>query len=237
MGSLDDLLVVQQLDTRIDQLDHQRATLPARAELTGLQKARAAADEEIQECRVRLRVVRVAQKEHEDHAGSLDQKAQEIHTSLYDGSVTAVKELSALQDEHAMLKEHQAQFEDLALEQMELAEPIEEELSQLAFGLERIEAQIAATEAQIAVQETEIDVQLDDVKSQRETAARLVPADMLAGYETLRTQLGGVAVAELNGRRCEGCFLEIPSAQLEAVRHAPPEELAKCPECGRILVR
>ena len=56
-------------------------------------------------------------------------------------------------------------------------------------------------------------------------------------YEPLRAGLGGVAVARLHGARCEGCHLEIPSAELEEVRRAPADSLVSCPECMRILVR
>ena len=63
------------------------------------------------------------------------------------------------------------------------------------------------------------------------------PIQLLATYSDLRSGLGGVAVARLNGARCEGCHLEIPSAELEGVRRAPEDSLVSCPECLRILVR
>ena len=61
--------------------------------------------------------------------------------------------------------------------------------------------------------------------------------ELLATYEPLRTSLGGVAVARLHGARCEGCHLEIPSAELEELRRAPADQAVHCPECLRILVR
>ncbi len=59
----------------------------------------------------------------------------------------------------------------------------------------------------------------------------------MAAYEPLRSSLGGVAVARLLGSRCEGCHLEIPSAELEDVRRAPEDQIVTCPECLRILAR
>ena len=59
----------------------------------------------------------------------------------------------------------------------------------------------------------------------------------IAAYELTRTQMGGIGAARLLGNRCEGCHLEIPSAELEAVRRAPEDAVVTCPECGRILVR
>lgn len=185
----------------------------------------------------RLHALRAAQKEAEDHASLLDDKAVAVNASLYDGSVTAIKELEALQAEHAMLKEHQAQHEDRALELMEEAEPVDAELQGYAAAVAELDESIARIEARIVVAEAEIDAEIDAVSSEREQAAQGVPAEVLEAYTTLRRQLGGVGAAKLVGARCEGCHLEIPSAQLEEVRHAPPDALVTCPECFRILVR
>ncbi len=237
MTSLDDLLTVQERDTRVDQLQHRRRSLPeiealeaARRDLVDAQAAEA-------DCSTRLRSVRSSQKEAEDHAALLDDKAAEVQASLYDGSVTAHKELEALQVEHAMLKEHQGEHEDRALELMEQAEPIEAELAERVAAVAALNEEIERLGQAITVAEAEIDVEVEQVTGERQQAAGGVPAEILAAYDTLRRQLGGIGAARLLGARCEGCHLEIPSAQLEGVRKAPPDALVTCPECFRILVR
>ncbi|HLT11583.1 MAG TPA: C4-type zinc ribbon domain-containing protein, partial [Micromonosporaceae bacterium] len=37
--------------------------------------------------------------------------------------------------------------------------------------------------------------------------------------------------------RCEGCRLELSGSEKARVRSAPPDEVVRCDECGRILVR
>ncbi|MBV8462123.1 MAG: hypothetical protein JO368_02430, partial [Acidimicrobiales bacterium] len=37
--------------------------------------------------------------------------------------------------------------------------------------------------------------------------------------------------------RCDACHLTLPAVDLDRIRHLPPEEVATCPECDRILVR
>lgn len=237
MTSLDDLLTVQELDTKVDQLSHRRASLPARAELAAAEQALRQAESVAEETRSRLRALRSAQKEAEDHASLLDDKANEVQASLYDGSVTSHKELEALQAEHKMLKEHQAEHEDRALELMEQAEPVEAELGGCEAGVEQLRERIEALSADITVAEAEIDAEIGSVGEERATATTGLPEEILTAYETLRRQLGGVGAARLSGARCEGCHLEIPSAQLEGVRRAPADALVTCPECQRILVR
>lgn len=237
MPSLDDLLAVQLLDTRIDQARHQRRTLPQRAALTDLAAQLVTLRASIDDCAGRLKALRSSQKEAEDHASLLEDKAVAVNGSLYDGSVTSHKELESLQAEHRQLKEHQSQFEDQAIELMEQAEPVEEELAGLRADEDRLTTAQAALDAELVVGEAEIDAQLDALTSERASSIAGVPEDVVSLYEGLRAQLGGVAVARLHGSRCEGCHLEIPSAELEAVRRAPADAAVTCPDCGRLLVR
>ena len=237
MASLDDLLAVQLLDTRIDQLRHQRAHLPPRAALRSLATELDAAQSLVDEAAARLKALRSSQKEAEDHASLLEDKATAVDRTLYDGSVTAHKELESLQAEIRQLKEHQAEFEDQALELMEQAEPVEAERDERQRSVDTLVARREELEAELAVGEAELDVQLDALVAERTAAIAPVPADLVSLYDALRERLGGVAVAKLAGARCEGCHLEIPSAELEQVRRAPTDEAVHCPECDRLLVR
>jgi uncharacterized protein len=237
VASLDDLLHVQELDTRLDQLRHRHETLAERSELQSVSESLRGSEASEQDCATRLRSVRSAQKEAEDHAALLDNKAAEVQASLYDGSVSAHKELESLQLEHRMLKEHQSEHEDRALELMEQAEPIESELAAARDAVLALRTRLEDVRVRLAEAEASIDGEIAGVTAERGSATDAVPAEILETYETLRRQLGGVAVARLMGARCEGCHLEIPSAQLEVVRRAPADALVTCPECFRILVR
>jgi len=59
----------------------------------------------------------------------------------------------------------------------------------------------------------------------------------VARYERLRSKLGGVGVARLDGRQCTGCHLDLSPGELDLVRHAADDELVECPQCSRLLVR
>ena len=70
----------------------------------------------------------------------------------------------------------------------------------------------------------------------RAGVAAEVPADLLELYDKLRAQ-HGVGAAMLRGGRCEGCHLSLNAVDLAAYRAASPDEVLRCEECGRILVR
>ena len=55
-------------------------------------------------------------------------------------------------------------------------------------------------------------------------------------YEQLRAQ-HGVGAAALRRGRCEGCHLSLNTVDLNRIRAAAPDEVLRCEECRRILVR
>ena len=63
------------------------------------------------------------------------------------------------------------------------------------------------------------------------------PADLINLYERLRVQHGGVGAAALRRGRCEGCHLSLNTVDLNAIRAAAADEVLRCEECRRILVR
>ena len=237
MTALDALLAVQELDTRLDQLAHRHEALPERRACDELRAARVDLGTRADSTAAELRRLLADQKEAEDHASLLEDKVAEIQGSLYDGSVTSHKELESLQAEQVVLSERQRGFEDEALEQMELAEPVQARHAAQSSELDTLDARLADAEAALTVAAAEVEAELDAVRAERAAAAAEIAPAVLERYESLRAGLGGIAVARLDGGRCDGCHLAIPSAQLEGLRRAPDDEMITCPECARLLVR
>jgi len=63
-----------------------------------------------------------------------------------------------------------------------------------------------------------------------------VPADVLTLYDKLRAQ-HGVGAAMLRRGSCEGCHLTLHTVDLNQIRATPADEVVRCEECRRILVR
>lgn len=64
-----------------------------------------------------------------------------------------------------------------------------------------------------------------------------VPADLLKLYDKLRQQQGGIGAAKLYQRSCQGCRQELAITELNEIRQAAPNTVARCENCRRILVR
>jgi predicted nucleic acid-binding Zn-ribbon protein len=63
-----------------------------------------------------------------------------------------------------------------------------------------------------------------------------LPADLVALYERTRESTG-MGAALLRGGRCGSCRLELSGSERSRVRSAPADEVVRCEECQRILVR
>jgi predicted nucleic acid-binding Zn-ribbon protein len=237
MSAFDDLLEVQQLDTTADQLRHRMSTLPERDRVAAAVVASAEIAIATVDAESRRAEVRREQRRHEDEVATTEAKAGQVNGQLYGGAITSPKELEALQHELDGLHARQHDLEDLVIEQMELAEPIDEELLSLAARTEASELERTAAQAELDAGLAALEAELADVSATRTRLAKEIPDDLLAGYESIRARSGGVGAARLSGSRCEGCHLAIPSADLDAIRHAAADAMVTCPECGRILVR
>ena len=55
-------------------------------------------------------------------------------------------------------------------------------------------------------------------------------------YDKIRAT-SGIGAAALTRRRCGGCQLELNQIELNRIAAAPADEVLRCEECRRILVR
>jgi predicted nucleic acid-binding Zn-ribbon protein len=156
---------------------------------------------------------------------------------LYSGTVTSPRELQAMQEEIVALTRRQRELEDSLIEVMETVEPLATEADGLRDRRQAALDEASRLRAAIADAEAVVDRELEGVASARADVAAGVPDELLAEYEKLRAQLGGIAVARLEGTQCTGCHLSLPATELDAVRHAVPGAVVRHEECGRILVR
>jgi predicted nucleic acid-binding Zn-ribbon protein len=92
---------------------------------------------------------------------------------------------------------------------------------------------IAERDRQLAA----LDGEMGGLRGERAVLVPLIPADLLTLYHRIGASHGGVGAAELRQRRCTGCQLEINAADLRAFSAAPEDEVLRCEECGRILIR
>lgn len=230
------LLDLQAIDTALAQLAHRRRTLPELAEVETLARELSAREDE----RVR------AQVEVDDidrGIGRLERDIEQVRQrkdkdqARLDAGTGPARELEALQHELASLNRRQTELEDSELELMEQRE-------QAQGVLDGVEARLTAAREQRAAAETRRDEALAEIAKEGEfrSAARQplaadLPADLVALYDRIREASGGMGAAPIRGGRCGGCRLELAGSERSRVKAAPPDEVLRCEECRRIMVR
>jgi uncharacterized protein len=237
MSRWDSLLVVQEHDTRADQLAHRIDTLPARAELAKLEDAGAALDRQLTDVQRRRDELGRSQQRLEDEIASLTDRANQAEKQLYSGAVSNPRELQALQDDVASIRRRIGQLEDDELEIMELIEPVDAERSELSGQRDQLDADAQRLRAELAESESELAAELGEVRAEREAAAKSVPDELWDEYDELRSRLGGVAIARLAGTTCQGCHLALSAVEVDRIRKLSLDDAVHCEECGRLLVR
>jgi predicted nucleic acid-binding Zn-ribbon protein len=237
MSALATLLDLQEHDVRLDQLRHRRATLPDRPALAEALARRKAADAALDATGRERDAVAREQTRLEDEVARIAAKASAEDKKLYSGTVTAPKELKAIQDEIRSLERRRFALEDEVLAQMEAAEPLDAALAGLRAERAELDARVAEVQARLGADEQVLDADIATVQAERDGLAAVVDAGLLRQYDDLRRRLGGVAVAKLEGSSCRGCHLQLAAVELDRIRKLDRDVVVHCEECGRILVR
>jgi predicted nucleic acid-binding Zn-ribbon protein len=231
------LLDVQALDTRLDQLAHRRRTLPEHAALAELETELGVLRDQQVEAETEQSDLARELKKAEGDVDQVRARAERDQQRLDAGQVSSPKELESLQHEIATLGNRQGDLEEVVLEIMERLESSQSRSSELAAQQEAAKARVAALTASRDTTTGEIDAETATLQAQRATQAGSLAEDLVALYEKIREQQGGVGAAELRQRRCGGCRLELNNVEINELRDADPDEVMRCDECRRILVR
>ncbi|HEX6497895.1 MAG TPA: C4-type zinc ribbon domain-containing protein [Micromonosporaceae bacterium] len=230
------LLDLQAIDTTLAQLAHRRRNLPEHAELDRLSREISALEDE----RVRAQV---AVDDLDRDIARLERDVDQVRTradrdrTRLDAGTGPARELEALSHELASLRRRQSELEDAELELMEQREQAQAALDEVVRRQESAREQRAEVERRRDETLAEIDKEEEFRVAGRRPLAADLPEDLVALYDRIRDASGGVGAALLRAGRCGGCRLELAGSERARVKAAPADEVVRCDECGRILVR
>lgn len=228
---------LQSKDSALAQLEHRRTSLPEHARIESLEAEARDLDSQRVAAETEVGDLERAQSKFDSEIDVVRQRRVRDDERMSSGAITNPKDLSSLQHELGALDRRIATLEDEELEIMQQLEDAQGRLATVATEVHRVTAELeqetAARDAAIQV----IDAELATVRDEREILAGQVPGDLADLYDKVRGQHGGLGAAALRARRCEGCHLEINGADLRELAQKPDDEILRCPECSRILVR
>ena len=231
------LLDLQGLDAALDRLAHRRRTLPEIEQIDELDAKVTQLAGDIVLVDTEDSDLGREQSKLEADIDLVRSRMQKDQQRLDAGQVSSPRELENLQSEIESLKRRQGDLEDDELEIMEKREVVQSRLQELRDERERLVVELNDAEQRRDVAFAEIDAEREKTTQQRDELAATLPADLLALYDKVRGSSAGVGAAALHRGRCEGCHLQLNTTDLNRLREAPEDEVLRCEECRRILVR
>ncbi len=147
---------------------------------------------------------------------------------------TVARELSALEDERVRA---QVAVDDLDRDISRFEKDIEQ------VRQRKVRGRLAAAQERRTQAERRRDEAMADIAKEVEfkTASRGplaadLPADLVALYDKIRLE-SALGAALFRSGRCGGCRIELYGADLARVKAAAPDDVVRCEECRRIMVR
>jgi predicted nucleic acid-binding Zn-ribbon protein len=230
------LLELAEIDTELGRLEHRRRGLPEHAEYERVESRQAQVRDELAALEARESDLAREQSKAEGDVDQVRVRADRDQARLDAGQVSSPRELENLQSEIASLARRQSALEEVVLDVMERRESVQQRIRELI----REQADLARDREEIGARRgaatADLDEQAGKARAARASVAADVPDDLLGLYDRLRAQ-HGVGAAALRRGRCEGCHLSLNTVDLARIRAAAPDEVLRCEECQRILVR
>lgn len=229
------LLRLQEVDTRLQQIAHQLRNMPQDAALatlaTTLEEVRrryAVASGELDDARTELRRL-------ESDADVVEARIKRDSERLQQSS--SLKDVQALEGELASLAKRKGDLEEIEFAVMERVEEKEAALAAVLAERDGVRDEVSVLEQERERGVAGLAAQKAETERDREAVAKTVGEDLLGMYEKRRAIGGGIGAALLRARTCHGCNMTLTGADLEAVRQAAWDDVLFCPECDRILIR
>jgi predicted nucleic acid-binding Zn-ribbon protein len=230
------LLELQRIDTHILQAEHRRKNLPELLEAARL-------EQQLSEVAAKRDQLMVDQSDVKRELAKAEEDVEQVRTRkekdenrLASGTGSA-KDLENLQHEVTTLNRRISELEEVELEIMVRFEEISREIDALTGEIEKFTAEKAALEASLREKVEVINGELKKLGSDRKDLGSTIDGELITLYEKIRGDRDGLGAAEILRRRCTGCQLDLTAADAAKFAATAPDEVIRCEECRRILIR
>lgn len=227
---LNRLLQLQQLDNELAILENKSKDLPRRIEgiqlvLENKKSEQNTRHQNLVDSKKKYKLLEVDLKEAEDKIG-------QFSAQLY--SAKNNEQYKAFLKEIEVQKKIKSNIEDSMIEALDNIENDEREIKHLEKEIVEIEKETNEKIAVLKKEEEAIHQAIKERAKVREEVSKLLGKDILAIYERIRKNKGGIAVVMVENERCGGCLNPLPAQKILEIRKN--ERIHFCEYCGRITI-
>ena len=230
------LIELQLIDSAIDHAKIRLTQLPEHEQIVAIHKRLENTAVELTVVETELADVAIELRRSEVEVEQVSDRMAKDEARLSAGGIPA-KELEQIQHELQTLTKRKAELEDGELEIMEKHEAVQKRVNELLndqVGLKQLELEL---NIRLENATTAINQEIESKKVERAALAPRIDAPLLELYEKVRASAHGVGAALLVGNECKGCNLAINAIEMERIKGLAANEVLRCEECRRILVR
>lgn len=231
------LLELQKVDSAIDSAKHKANSLPEHEQIAKITEEIVELEGQKVEADTLVSDLAAAQRKADADVETVRARQTRDRERLNSGAITNPKDLESLQHEIEALQRRISTLEDEELEVMEQLENAQQAVAEIDEQLSAKRLSLLELEKTRDAALAELNSAIELATAERQSVASQVDEKLLALYEKLRAQHGGVGAAALNDGTCEGCHLKIDVVELKELLAKPLDSTLRCPECSRILVR
>lgn len=230
------LLALQALDSSLIQLDHKANNLPVSKLLDEKTIAHASARDLCVAAETEKSDIKHELSKSEIDVEQVVARIERDEKRLASGQGTP-KELEQLQHELGSLAKRRAELEEIELEVMVRIEALDQRIASLSQERDSLHEEVIKLSKEKDLALEEITRAKNATISERASLAAEIEPELLALYEKIRASADGIGAARLHAGQCQGCHLTINAADLSKISSLPEDDVVRCEECRRILVR
>ncbi len=190
--------------------------------------------EKAEKSRVRELEARVEHAKMEQELAEVKDRLSQLEERLYSGAITNVRELQAVETEHAAARRQYATLEQGLGPTLASAEEARRRHEDLEKQLADQEEAWKTAEQELSSEKDRLSKECDGISKKRHKEAAGIPEDDLKFYESLLRRKAGVAVVKVERGVCQGCRVRLPLREVSKMRVS--NGLISCSSCGRILL-
>ena len=230
------ILELQLLDNEIMQANTKLKSLPEIEQLLHIEKRVTAANDELSVVKSESDQIALELRRGEVDVETVTDRIKKDEARLSSGNATP-KELEQLQHGVETLKKRQEALEEIELEIMIRNDAVIARKNTLTTDLTSLQTLKDEISGRLQSATDEINKVIAEKNTARTLVANKIEKALLDLYEKIRGNGGGVGAAALVGNKCNGCNLAINAVEMERIKSLAKDELLRCEECRRILVR
>lgn len=228
------LLALQRADSTVLRLTKLIDDLPEQQEITSIDERIEVIAHTIDDLTVEHTGVKAQLAREERELEILGARLDAETSRLYDGSVTAPREIQAVEAEIAQTSRRISEHEDQLLAVMEEHDKVAAQLDGLAGERDALDARKVVLAESLVVSAATHTAARDDALSTRKNLFLQLSGELRQRYSTIAERSGGVAVGELIDGSCSACRITLAHADMDDLLNGPA--IATCPSCRRMLV-